>query len=269
LTLLLPFDQPTGRHPDRTVHFIPIQFIYMAEEESNKDRGNPIKALFLDLVGYENGLMITIVDLYRNPLGVIESNCRDDKKYISGNRLMLTVIGLWIVVNSIIIDWNSAFSRYLHGKWNLLGSGKPIDENMVNRISSVMADVMDKYMAPIAVVYVALGTLIANRFCRNLNFSLKNHLEVMTYSTSMYFMVMTVFSGVFAINGLVAEGLLILAGIISWTGYKDYLELVRTRNYFKEHGVEIERNYKIAKGLASVILVIVSLAVIIGFQSMP
>ena len=222
-----------------------------------------IKALFLDLVGYERGFVVTIADLYRNPFNVIESNRLAFKKYISGNRMLLITIGIWIFFNSLIIDWNVAISRYLVDKSNLLGGFTP-DPLLVNKISTVGANIMERYMAPIAVAYVALSTIIADRLSKHLDITVKSHLEVMTYSTALYFMVMTVFSIVFAINGLVAEALLIIAGIINLTGYKNYLELVRTRNYFKENGVEIEQNHKIAKGLATLILVAASFGIILG-----
>jgi hypothetical protein len=226
-----------------------------------------VKSLFLDLIGYERGLAVTLIDLYRDPLSVIESNGKAAKKYISGNRLLLIAIGIWVFFNSLIIDWNTAISRYLYSKASLLGGFTP-DAKVVDKISSVGADVMERYMAPIAVVYVALSTLIADRLCKHLSFSTKNHLEVMAYSTALYFMVMTVFSIVFAINGLIAEGLLILAGIINLTGYKNFLELEITRNYFKESGKEIEQNHKIAKGLAALILVAASLGIIIGIDKL-
>jgi len=224
-----------------------------------------MKSLFLDLVGYERGLVVTLVDLYRNPLNVIESNEAKANKYISGNRLLLISIGIWVLFNSLIIDWNTAIPPYLYAKANLLGGFTP-DAEIVKKISGVGANLMERYMAPLTVLYVALSTLIADRLCKHLGLSVKNHLEVITYSTALYFMVMTVFSLVFAVNGLIAEGLLIVAGIISMTGYKNYLELVRTRNYFKVDGKEIEQYHKIAKGLASFILVLVSFGVIMGID---
>jgi hypothetical protein len=77
---------------------------------------------------------------------------------------------------------------------------------------------------------------------------------------------MTVFSIAFAINGLAAEALLIIVGIINWTGYKNYLELVRTRNFFEQDGEEIEKKYRVAKALSTVFLTLVTLALVISYN---
>ena len=237
----------------------------MTDEGNKKDKDTGIKALFLELIGFEKGLLITIIDLYRNPLNVIESNSRGERKYLSGNRLLLTSLGIWVFFNSLIIDWNKAVSNWINARSRLLG-GDDFDPQLVSKVSNVAADVMERFIVPISIVYVALATLIVRNLSKEFQLSAKQHLEVMTYSTAMYFLVMNIFSIFFAINGLLAEGLLIIAGIISWTGYKNYLELVRTRNFFKENGVEIETKYKVAKALSSVLLTVVSLALIISYQ---
>lgn len=237
----------------------------MADKGSDRTKDTGIKGLFHELIGYDKGLYITFVDLYRNPLAVIESNKKGENKYVSGNRLLLTSLMLWIFFNSLIIDWDKAISRWIYSRASLLGDKNP-GEQIVVKISNVGADVMEKYMTPIAVVYVALSALIVGQLCKNYQFSAKRHLEVMTYSTALYYLVMTVFSIAFAINGLAAEALLIIVGIINWTGYKNYLELVRTRNFFEQDGEEIEKKYRVAKALSTVFLTLVTLALVISYN---
>jgi len=237
----------------------------MVDKGSEKTKDTGIKGLLLELIGYEKGLLITLIDLYRNPLTVIESNNRGENKYVSGNRLLFTSLMIWVLFNSLIIDWDKAISRWIYSRASLLGDKNP-DGQIISKISNFGADMMEKYMTPIAVLYVAIATLIVRQLCKEYQFPAKRHLEVMSYSTALYYLVMTVFSIVFAINGLAAEALLITVGIINWTGYKNYLELVRTRNFFEVNGEEIEKKYKIAKALSTVLLVVVSLTIIISYH---
>src|SRR6185436_6497947 len=120
----------------------------MVDEETGKKKDTGIKALFLELIGYEKGLLITFIDLYRNPLKVIESNKRGDNKYISGNRLLLTSLGIWVLFNSFIIDWDKAVSKWFYSRFALFGETNfdQKDQQMVSEISSVAADVMEKFM---------------------------------------------------------------------------------------------------------------------------
>src|SRR5688572_10464219 len=81
--------------------------------DSSKVNNHPIVALALEFVGYERGLLKTIIDLYKDPAIVIASFNRGENTYVSPYRLLIVTISIWVLLNSFLIDWNEIWTSYM------------------------------------------------------------------------------------------------------------------------------------------------------------
>ena len=66
----------------------------------------------LEIIGYEKGIYRTIVDLIKQPRVVVESYLSKGNIYVSPFKILISIVGVWLLFNNFIIDWYKLWSSF-------------------------------------------------------------------------------------------------------------------------------------------------------------
>ncbi len=227
------------------------------KEFGRKIKDHPFSNLILEAIGYEHGFFKTIIDLYRDPKTVVNGNKLGTKVYLSPYRLLISILSVWIVINSFIIDWHKKWLKFAHEINDLLfPHERRLPVQFEINISNFGGALFAKYFVPLIILTVIISSSIAEKNCRKYNLTLKDHLEVMSYSSAINSIGLLGLSVIIAINFYAGFGLIILARLLTIFGFRNYLNVVKIRDYFPEYGIEIEKKYMLAKFLTYISLII-------------
>lgn len=214
------------------------------------------REIFLDFLkevtGYEHGLGRTIIDLRKKPDVVLQSYLTRQGHYVSPFRLLFTALGLWIFVNSFIIDWyavwydmSKQFSDFLTDYVYHVPLERKIKNaqelDKVMRIYSTFAgDLFSKYYVPFVVLTLPLSSWLATKFCRPYKLPFRSILISNTYSVAANTYVGFFMSVGFALNAFVTAAIVTILLVLVFTG-RNFIQLTPLRNFYSENGAAIEK----------------------------
>src|SRR5690349_16916244 len=111
-----------------------------------------------EIVGYENGLLRTLIDLRKQPEVVLQGYLAKDLKYVSPFRLLISALSLWVLVNSFFLDWHKTWENLMFrmSGWtqSLIGPDKDQEKfeaviaPIANLTGRMAGDLFSKYYVP-------------------------------------------------------------------------------------------------------------------------
>lgn len=221
-----------------------------------------------EIVGYENGLWRTIVDLRKHPDLVLKGYLEKDHKYVSPFRILLSALSLWVLVNSFFLDWYKAFENIMYQMAMWIQSIVTIPEqNQVkfdNYVSEsakfygkLCGDLFSKYYVLFVLISLPLAAFLASRKCKHFGISFKTILAAMSYSSSLNVFLMFIFSvcayfDLFFTTVFLGIPLIVLTII----GRGNLVSFIALRNFFITNGVEIEKKVTVSMLISVLILMI-------------
>ena len=124
------------------------------------------KAFFLNLIkeaiGYESGFFRTIVDLYKNPIIVVESAISNDSKYVNPVKFLVSVCSYFIFVNGFLVDWETlAFSHLKELNYLITGETQMGEVEMI--ASKFMAIGMTTGLIPYLFIVIIVQLYILTK----------------------------------------------------------------------------------------------------------
>ncbi len=245
----------------------------------NKPAESTNKEVILDFLkevtGYESGLVRTIIDLRKKPEEVLQAYLGRQGGYMNPFRLLFTILGLWLFVNSFIIDWYAVWYDFINTYSNFMMDNvyqfslekkmktAATMEKMTRMISQLTGDLFSKYYVPFVVLALPLSSWISVKFCRRYSLSFRSILGANTYAAATstgigFFMVVGL-----ALNAMITMGLLILLMVLALTG-RNFIQVTPLHRFFPENGKAIEKKILLANFAA--VLIIMSLGSFIYFM---
>ncbi len=214
------------------------------------------REVFLDLMrevtGFEHGLARTIIDLRKKPDVVLQQYLSREGRYVSPFRLLLASLGIWLFVNSYLIDWyriwNDIFSQQFNflfdHVFNVPAEKKvkiiPEMEKFGKIYSTFVGDIFSKYYVPFVVVVLPISSFFAAKFCRPFKTSFRSILVSNTYAVAVSTLTFFLLSVAFAVNVWIAASIIMILFVLLLTG-RNYVQLVPLRRFYPENGLEIEK----------------------------
>jgi len=236
--------------------------------------------LFREAIGYENGMIRTLIDLRKNPRGVLEGYSSGDRRYISPFRLLMAGLTLWILLNSFLIDWYAVWSSMMEGvitaDVKLIGWLKKLDpageEALRNKLVAdgsmelyckFAGDLFSRWFVPFTLISIVAGSILFVRRNRALGIGLRETMYVMSYSVGASLPTYLVMSLAFSFNVWVGLVISLILSALSFIGQSSLMSYAPVRSFFPENGKAIEA--KITKSIMMVIAVTMSITIFTYF----
>ncbi|HCW06106.1 MAG TPA: hypothetical protein DGG95_01930 [Cytophagales bacterium] len=222
----------------------------MDSEKSTKEvLGDYLK----EIIGYDNGLWRTLVDLRKNPDIVLKGYLEKDHKYVSPFRFLISGLSLWVLVNSFFLDWYTAFKSLMYSMAGWIQRMVTIPEKnqkkfehyiqeSANLYAKLVGDLFTKYYVPLVLIALPLAAFLASKKCKKYNVSFKTLLAAMSYSASMNVFLMFAISWIAYYSVFFA---FIIVGVpflvLQLTGRGDLIFILPIRKFFISNGVDVEK----------------------------
>jgi hypothetical protein len=226
--------------------------------------------LFKEGIGYESGLIRTIVDLYKNPKRVVEASVNNDLTYLNPVKFMMTICSYFVVVNSFFIDWEAVSLKHFK-EINYLISGTKATDAIGSKIELFQSRFIDFLFSagliPMLILISILQLYFISRKMKAYNYSFDYLKDVLFYYNGLNVLLYFVFSLAAAI--LNTKLFLIFYSVFFFLiiiGYRKVVELKPVEAYFDENSTELAKLFKRSMIRATFIFTFVSmiLGVLIG-----
>mgnify|MGYP003580948907 CR=1 FL=1 len=226
--------------------------------ETNSDTEKSTKEVLYDyvkeIIGYENGLWRTVVELRKHPDLVLKGYLSKDPKYVGPFRVLISALSLWVLVNSFFLDWHSAFRDVMYKMADWVQSIVSIPEQnrvkfdkylleSANLYAKLAGDLFAKYYVPFVLIGLPLTAFLASKKCKKYGIGFKTILAAISYTVSLNVMLMFVVSvcayfDIFFTFIVLGIPLIVLQLI----GKGDLISFLTLRKFFSSNGIEIEKN---------------------------
>jgi len=235
--------------------------------------------LFLEAMGYENGMIRTLIDLRKNPRGVLDGFSSGDRRYVSPFRLLMAGLTLWILLNSFLINWYAVWKSMMNGVLTadvkIIGWLKELDpageealrkqlgsSNSLDWYCKFAGDLFSRWFVPFTLIYIVVGSLLFVRRNRTLGIGLRETMYVMSYSVGASLPTYLAMTLAFSFNVWAGFGVSLFISALSFTGRSNLLSYAPMGSFFPENGKAIES--KITKSIGLVVAVTMSI-IILGY----
>ena len=227
------------------------------KETKEENKKEVILDFLKEVTGYESGFGRTLIDLRKKPDVVLEAYLNHRGGYVSPFRLLFSVLGIWLFVNSFIIDWYTVWYDLMNTYTNFLmdhvyqfSLEKKLKtaastEKMIRLVSRLAGDLFSKYYVPFVILVLPVSSWFAVKFCRPYNLSFRSILGANTYAIATstfigFFMVVGL-----AISSLITLGIMIVLMILAFTG-RNFIQVTPISRFYTENGRVIERKTLLA-----------------------
>ena len=233
-----------------------------------KDTKEVLGDYFKEVLGYDNGLFRTIIDLYRNPTIVLKSYLEKEHKYISPFRILITALTFWVLVNSYFLDWYKTaennlrngtqwiernFEESQQDKGDDREEKEMFETKFLPRIAKFIGDLYSKYFVAGVIIYLPILSFFTSIRGQRYGADFKALLAALSYSYSiniLFFFTLSLFAYFNMLH--VFFILCIPLAVLQLTGKTKLGSFTSIRRFFFENGKEIERELMI---VVSVIIV--------------
>jgi len=136
--------------------------------------------LIKDSVGYESGMLKTLVDLFRKPNQIIQSLNKGENTYVKPSKFFLNCCGYFILVNSFFIDWTEVGERQDAEFHALSASGD------TSTSFGVLLDFLFSWaFVPVSLLFAVLKLIFVINFSKKLNVQVQDQVAIVFYGASM------------------------------------------------------------------------------------
>lgn len=228
------------------------------------------RKFFFDLlkegVGYESGFIRTIVDLYKDPMKVVESSINNDLTYVNPVKFLVNTCSYFIVVNGFIINWEKVSLQHVN-RINYLITNQIIPGPAETYYAEVMAFLFSTGFIPILIITTIVQLYLISKKTTDSSYSFDYHKDVLFYYNGLNVMLYFVFS--ISAAYLPTDIFLILYGIyflLFIIGFRKVVELKPVETYFRNEKNELSIIYKKTMYKAYLILIIASIIIFSSFE---
>jgi hypothetical protein len=135
--------------------------------------------LIKDAVGYESGMLKTLIDLLRKPSKILQSLHSGDHTYVKPTKFFLNCSGYFILVNSFFINWVEVGKRH-DDDFNKL-----FETEAETNFSFLLDLLFSKAFIPFTLFLILVQLLIVVQFSKKLQVSSKDHVAIVFYRASL------------------------------------------------------------------------------------
>jgi hypothetical protein len=230
----------------------------LTPKQENTSSKEVIIDYLMEIIGYEKAMYRTFVDLRKQPKIVLQSYLRKENIYTSPFKILFYFVGVWLIVNNLLIDWYKLWNSYIRFLWlfkhnesDIMPPALLLDSKVVVQLAG---DLFSKnYM--ILVVFVApIWAFICNSFCKKYNIDFRTHLAVVGYHLGLGSISGLVTIICLAINVWLCLGvglLIILSPFVGLRGIYNVFHVVPVSAFFENDGIAIEKRYFRARLIAA------------------
>ena len=242
------------------------------EELSKKEvLGDYIK----DAVGYDNGVLNTLIDLRKNPQKVVNGYLAKSGEYVSPFKIFMIIITIWVVVMNFFLDWHAIGAKVFDQIFFFMGT-YIFNKDMVSEMKEAeYIDLRDKFanlfyqaytkwIVIFMIIIIPLTALVVEKLCKKYEISFQKHFAVTAYYNAMAMITGFVVSLFIAINFWITLLIMMtisLLGLLGFTKIQHMISLAPIHKFFEKDGKAIEKKYSIA---ALIIVSIVGMISIVG-----
>jgi hypothetical protein len=212
--------------------------------------------LFKEGVGYESGLIRTVVDLYKNPQKVIEASINNDLTYVNPVKFMVNICSYFILVNGFIIDWESVSLVHVN-RINYLITGNIHPGPAELSFAQLMAFIFSTGFIPMLIFTTIVQLYFISKKTKESSYSFDYHKDVVFYYNGLNILLYFFFS--IAAAFLPTDLFLLLFSLyflLIIIGYSKVIELKPIGTYFQTEKNELSKVYKSTMNKTYTILIV-------------
>jgi hypothetical protein len=211
--------------------------------------------LIKDSVGYESGMLKTLVDLFRKPNQIIQSLNKGENTYVKPSKFFLNCCGYFILVNSFFIDWTEVGERQDAEFRALSASGD------TNTSFGVLLDFLFSWaFVPVSLLFAVLKLIFVINFSKKLNVQVQDQVAIVFYGASMSIISTFVIGLTVAFLPFVyGLSITILASMLFYTFPKKFGYIKSPIDFLPGQGKELQKVHS----RASLMLVLISAAFVL------
>ena len=242
-------------------------------ELTPKKENTGSKEVFIDflmeIVGYEKGMYRTFIDLRKQPKIVLKSYLNKENIYVSPFKILIYVVGIWLVFNKFIIDWYKIFGSLIDsaaktGWLKNHDKSEPMPADLLYNIrlmTKIMSDLFSKYYMAFVILGTPFWAYVCLVLCRPYKIDFRTHIAVVGYHFSLGFIPAFIFIGLFAINIWLSMFVAFIIVISPLVGlrvvYNKVFVIVPVSSFFEENGLSIEKKYYRARIFMTFIFILI------------
>ena len=218
----------------------------------------------LEIIGYEKGIYRTIVDLIKQPRVVVESYLSKGNIYVSPFKILISIVGVWLLFNNFIIDWYKLFGSFFDSYSKFLLKSEVIPANLLannNLRTKIVGDLMSKYYMAFVILGTPLWAYICLKLCKPYKIDFRTHLAVVGYHFSLGFIPAFIFMICIAINIWLFSAVALIIMLSPVLGlriiYNKIFVLVPVNSFFEKDGLAIEKKYYRARWLTTFLFIVI------------
>jgi len=234
----------------------------------------------LEIIGYEKGMYRTFIDLKNQPKVVLQSYLNKENIYISPFKILIYIVGIWLLFNNFLIDWYKIFGSLIDSvfitEWlKNHDRSEPVPADILYRgklMTKVTGDLLSKYYMAFVILGTPFWAYLCFLLCRSYKIDFRTHLAVVGYHFSLGFLPAFIFISLVAINiwlSLVVAFIIIISPVVGLRViYNKAFVIVPVSSFFEENGPSIEKKYYHARLLMTFIFILIYFFICRTYYSM-
>ena len=226
-----------------------------------------------DAVGYDKGILKTLIDLRKQPQKVVNGYLAKSGEYVSPFKIFMIIITIWVLVMNFLLDWHAIGAAALDQIVFFVGTNifnddmvKEMKEARYTELRALFANIFHqaytKWIVIFMIIFIPVSALIAEKLCKKYKISFQRHFAVMAYSNGMAMITGFVVSLFMAVNVWITVLVMLFISLLGAFGFskiQNMISLVPIHKFFENNGKAIEKKYNLAA------LIVTTIAGGIGF----
>jgi hypothetical protein len=229
----------------------------------------------LEIIGYEKAMYKTFVDLRKRPQVVLQSYLSKENVYISPFKILFYFVGVWLIVNNLIIDWYKIWNNYMRFLWLTDHNESDIMPQELLHFSKmtvkIAGDLFSKNYMILVIFMTPIWAFFCNLFCKKYKIDFRTHMAVVGYHFSLGFITAFVTIICLAINFWLCLGvglIIMLSPVVGLRRIYNVFNVVPVSAFFENDGLAIEKKYFRARLIAVFLSLLVYLLVVWAYYTL-
>ncbi len=229
----------------------------LTPKQENTSSKEVIIDFLLEIIGYDKVMYKTFVDLRKRPQIVLQSYLSKENIYISPFKILFYIVGVWLIINNLVIDWYKIWDGYVRFLWltghnesDIMPPALLLDSKLIVKIAG---DLFSKNYMILIVFMTPIWAFICNLFCKKYRIDFRTHLAIVGYHFSLAFITSFVTIICLAINFWLCLGvglIIMLSPFVGLRGIYNTFHVVPVSAFFENDGLAIEKIYFRARLIA-------------------